>query len=170
MKIFNTDIKVLFLIKTNIFTDKRGFFKEVEKFKVLKKKFIFDCFSFSKKNTLRGLHLQTKKSQAKLITVVHGKILDVVVDLRKKSSTYGKYYSIEISQKSDFSLFIPAGFAHGFLCLSKNCAVYYKCTNYRDQNSEKTIKWNDKNLNINWPIKNPILSKKDAIGINFKDF
>lgn len=170
MKIVNTDIKGLFLIKTNIFTDKRGFFKEVEKFKVLKKKFIFDCFSFSKKNTLRGLHLQTKKSQAKLITVVHGKILDVVVDLRKKSSTYGKYYSIEISQKSDFSLFIPAGFAHGFLCLSKNCAVYYKCTNYRDQNSEKTIKWNDKNLNINWPIKNPILSKKDAIGINFKDF
>jgi len=170
MKIVNTDIKGLFLIKTNIFTDQRGFFKEVEKFKVLKKKFIFDCFSFSKKNTLRGLHLQTKKSQAKLITVVHGKILDVVVDLRKKSSTYGKYYSIEISQKSDFSLFIPAGFAHGFLCLSKNCAVYYKCTNYRDQNSEKTIKWNDKNLNINWPIKNPILSKKDAIGINFKDF
>jgi dTDP-4-dehydrorhamnose 3,5-epimerase len=170
MKIVNTDIKGLFLIKTNIFNDKRGFFKEVEKFKVLKKKFIFDCFSFSKKNTLRGLHLQTKKSQAKLITVVHGKILDVVVDLRKKSSTYGKYYSIEISQKSDFSLFIPAGFAHGFLCLSKNCAVYYKCTNYRDQNSEKTIKWNDKNLNINWPIKNPILSKKDAIGINFKDF
>ena len=170
MKIVNTDIKGLFLIKTNIFNDKRGFFKEVEKFKVLKKKFIFDCFSFSKKNTLRGLHLQTKKSQAKLITVVHGKILDVVVDLRKKSSTYGKYYSIEISQKSDFSLFIPAGFAHGFLCLSKNCAVYYKCTNYRDQNSEKTIRWNDKNLNINWPIKNPILSKKDAIGINFKDF
>ena len=170
MKIVNTDIKGLFLIKTNIFNDKRGFFKEVEKFKVLKKKFIFDCFSFSKKNTLRGLHLQTKKGQAKLITVVHGKILDVVVDLRKKSSTYGKYYSIEISQKSDFSLFIPAGFAHGFLCLSKNCAVYYKCTNYRDQNSEKTIKWNDKNLNINWPIKNPILSKKDAIGINFKDF
>jgi dTDP-4-dehydrorhamnose 3,5-epimerase len=170
MKIVNTDIKGLFLIKTNIFIDKRGFFKEVEKFKVLKKKFIFDCFSFSKKNTLRGLHLQTKKSQAKLITVVHGKILDVVVDLRKKSSTYGKYYSIEISQKSDFSLFIPAGFAHGFLCLSKNCAVYYKCTNYRNQNSEKTIKWNDKNLNIKWPIKNPILSKKDAIGINFKDF
>ena len=170
MKIVNTDIKGLFLIKTNIFTDKRGFFKEVEKFKVLKKKFIFDCFSFSKNNTLRGLHLQTKKSQAKLITVVHGKILDVVVDLRKKSSTYGKYYSIEISQKSDFSLFIPAGFAHGFLCLSKNCAVYYKCTNYRDNKSEKTIKWNDKILNIKWPIKKPILSKKDAQGMNFIDF
>ena len=170
MKTINTKIKGLVLIKTNIFKDKRGFFKEVEKFKILKKKFIFDCFSYSKKNTLRGLHLQTKKSQGKIITVVQGKILDVVVDLRKKSSTYGKHFSIEISHDSDFSIFIPAGFAHGFLCLSKSCAVYYKCTNYRDQNSEKTIKWNDKNLNINWPIKKPVLSPKDSLGINFKDF
>ena len=170
MKIIKTQIKDLILIKTELFRDKRGYFKEVEKFKVLKKKFIFDCFSYSKKNTLRGLHLQTKKSQAKIITVVHGKILDVAVDLRKKSPTYGKYFSIEISDNSDFSIFIPAGFAHGFLCLSKSCAVYYKCTNYRDKKSEKTIKWNDKSLNIKWPIKRPILSKKDALGMNFIDF
>ena len=170
MKIIKTKIKDLVLIKTELFKDKRGFFKEIEKFKVLKKKFIFDCFSYSKKNTLRGLHLQTKKSQAKIITVVHGKILDVVVDLRKKSPNYGKHFSIEISDKSDFSIFIPEGFAHGFLCLSKNCAVYYKCTNYRDKESEKTIKWNDKDLNINWPIKKPILSKKDSLGINFLDY
>ena len=170
MKIIKTQIKDLILIKTELFRDKRGYFKEVEKFKVLKKKFIFDCFSYSKKNTLRGLHLQTNKSQAKIITVVHGKILDVAVDLRKKSPTYGKYFSIEISDNSDFSIFIPTGFAHGFLCLSKNCAVYYKCTNYRDKKSEKTIKWNDKSLNIKWPIKRPILSKKDAIGMNFIDF
>ena len=170
MKIIKTKIKDLVLIKTELFKDKRGFFKEIEKFKVLKKKFIFDCFSYSKKNTLRGLHLQTRKSQAKIITVVHGKILDVVVDLRKKSPNYGKHFSIEISDKSDFSIFIPQGFAHGFLCLSKNCAVYYKCTNYRDKESEKTIKWNDKYLNINWPIKKPILSKKDSLGINFLDY
>ena len=170
MKIIKTQIKDLILIKTELFRDKRGYFKEVEKFKVLKKKFIFDCFSYSKKNTLRGLHLQTNKSQAKIITVVHGKILDVAVDLRKKSPTYGKYFSIEISDNSDFSIFIPTGFAHGFLCLSKNCAVYYKCTNYRDNKSEKTIKWNDKILNIKWPIKKPILSKKDAQGMNFIDF
>ena len=170
MKIIKTQIKDLILIKTELFRDKRGYFKEVEKLKVLKKKFIFDCFSYSKKNTLRGLHLQTNKSQAKIITVVHGKILDVAVDLRKKSPTYGKYFSIEISDNSDFSIFIPAGFAHGFLCLSKNCAVYYKCTNYRDKKSEKTIKWNDKSLNIKWPIKKPILSKKDALGMNFIDF
>jgi len=170
MKIIKTKIKDLVLIKTNIFKDNRGFFKEVEKKNILKKKFVFDCFSYSKRNTLRGLHLQTRKSQAKIITVVQGKILDVVVDLRKKSKTFGKYFSIEISQNSNFSLFIPENFAHGFLCLSKICGVYYKCTNYRDKKSETTIKWNDEDLNINWPIKKPILSKKDKLGLSFRDF
>ena len=170
MKVIKTKIKGLVLIKTNIYKDKRGFFKEIEKQSLLKKKFIFDCFSFSKKNTLRGLHLQTKKSQAKIITVVHGKILDVVVDLRKNSKTYGKYFSIQMSENSDFSLFIPENFAHGFLCLSKNCSIYYKCTNYRDKNSETTIIWNDKKLDIKWPVKNPILSKKDKMGLKFENF
>ena len=170
MKIVKTKIKDLVIIKTNIYKDSRGFFKEVEKHKILKKRFIFDCFSFSKKNTLRGLHLQKKKSQAKIITVVHGTILDVVVDLRKNSKTYGKYFSIKISNDSNYSIYIPPGFAHGFLCLSKSCAVYYKCTNYRDKNSEQTIKWNDKDLKIKWPIKNPILSRKDKMGIEFKEF
>ena len=170
MKIIKTKIKDLVIIKTNVYKDNRGFFKEIEKSKILKKKFIFDCFSYSKKNTLRGLHLQTKKSQAKIITVVQGKILDVVVDLRKNSKTYGKHFSIKLSYDSNFSIYIPPNFAHGFLCLSKNCAVYYKCTNYRNKNSEKTIKWNDKKLNIKWPIKKPILSKKDKMGIEFSAF
>ena len=170
MKIIKTKIKGLVLLSTNIYKDRRGFFKEVEKEKILKKKFVFDCFSYSKKNTLRGLHLQTKNSQAKIVTVVQGKILDVVVDLRKKSKTYGKYFSIRISQDSNFSIYIPENFAHGFLCLSKECAVYYKCTKYRDKNSETTIKWNDNKLNIRWPIRRPILSEKDKQGIKFDDF
>ena len=170
MKIIKTKIKDLILLKTDVHKDNRGFFKEVEKNRILKKKFVFDCFSYSKKNTLRGLHLQTSKSQAKIITVVQGKILDVVVDLRKKSKTFGKYFAVEISQNSNFSLFIPENFAHGFLCLSKNCGVYYKCSNYRDKKSETTIKWNDKSLNIKWPVKKPILSKKDKMGLNFKEF
>ena len=170
MKLIKTKIKNLLIVKTNIYKDHRGFFKEVEKSRILKKKFIFDCVSFSKKNTLRGLHLQKENSQAKLITVVHGKILDVVVDLRKKSKTYGKYFSIEMSYKSDFSLFIPEGFAHGFMCLSKTCTVYYKCTNYRHQKSEITLKWNDKDLKIKWPIKKPILSKKDKNGMSFAEY
>ena len=170
MKLIKTKIKNLLIVKTNIYKDHRGFFKEVEKSRILKKKFIFDCVSFSKKNTLRGLHLQTKNSQAKIVTVVQGKILDVVVDLRKKSKTYGNYFSIRISHDSNFSIYIPENFAHGFLCLSKECAVYYKCTKYRDKNSETTIKWNDNKLNIKWPIRRPILSEKDKQGIKFDDF
>ncbi len=170
MKIVKTSIKDLILLKTNIFKDKRGFFKEVQKSKILKKKFIFDCFSFSKKNILRGLHIQRNKSQAKFITVVSGEIFDVAVDLRKNSKTYGKYYSVRIGQKSNFSLYIPEGFAHGFLCLSKTCALYYKNSNYRDKNSETTIKWDDRDLKIKWPISKPILSEKDRQGISFSEF
>ena len=99
--------------------------------------------------------------------MVQGKILDVVVDLRKKSKTFGKHFSIKMSHNSNFSLYIPAGFAHGFICLTKKCAVYYKCTNYRNKKSEITIKWNDKDLKIKWPTKRPILSKKDKQGIPF---
>ena len=170
MKKIKTKLKGLLIIKTTIYKDNRGFFKEVEKEKILKKKFIFDCFSFSKKNTLRGLHIQRNKPQAKIITVGQGKILDVVVDLRKKSKTFGKHFSIIISQDSDFSLYIPEGFAHGFMCLSKSCVIYYKCTNYRDKQSEVTIKWNDKDLKIKWPSKKPILSKKDTKGISVSEY
>ena len=126
--------------------------------------------SFSKKNVLRGLHIQTKKPQAKIITVTHGKIFDVAVDLRKKSRTFGRYVSVIITDKSDFSFFIPQGFAHGFVCLSEKCTVNYKCSNYRDVNSEKTLKWNDQTIKIKWPIREPILSKKDMNGISLKLF
>ena len=169
MKIVKTKIKGLLILKTAIYKDKRGFFKEVVKEKILNKKFIFDCLSYSKKNILRGLHMQLKKPQAKLITVVRGKILDVVVDLRKNSKTFGKTFKIEISENSNFSLFIPGGFAHGFLCLSRECMIYYRCSNYRNKNSEKTVQWNDKKLKIKWPIKKPILSPKDKIGLTFNE-
>ena len=114
------------------------------------------------------MHIQTKKSQAKIITVTHGKIFDVAVDLRKKSKTFGKYFSIIISDKSDFSFYIPAGFAHGFICLSQKCTVNYKCSNYRDPKSEKTLRWNDKYVKIKWPRKKPILSDKDKNGLDLK--
>jgi len=120
--------------------------------------------SFSKKGVLRGLHIQIERSQAKIITVTHGKVLDVAVDLRKKSKTFGKYFSIVISDKSDFSFYIPEGFAHGFLCLSENCTLNYKCSEYRHQKSETTLKWDDKSVNIKWPIKKPLLSIKDQNG------
>ena len=170
MKLENVKIKGLKLIKSKIYKDKRGFLREVYKNKILKDKFIFDVMSYSKKNVLRGLHIQIQKSQAKVITVTHGKILDVVVDLRKKSKTFGNYFSIVISQDSEFSFYIPKGFAHGFLCLSKNCTVNYRCSQYRHKKSETTLQWNDKNVGIKWPIKKPILSIKDQNGKNLSYF
>lgn len=171
MIIKKTKIPGPLLIKTKIYSDKRGFLKETFKNNLLKKElFPFDVMSYSKKNVLRGLHIQTSNSQAKIITVTHGKIFDVVVDLRPKSKNFGKYISLIISKKSDFSFYIPSGFAHGFLCLSKDCTINYKCSNYRDQKSEKTLIWNDKNLKINWPTKRPILSKKDTKGFDLSFF
>ena len=158
------------VLKTKIFNDNRGFLKETFQNKVINKKFPFDIMSFSKKNVLRGLHLQTVNSQAKLITVTYGKIFDVAVDLRKNSKTFGKYVSIIISHNDSFSFYIPEGFAHGFVCLSKTCTVNYKCSNYRHAKSERTISWDDKNINIKWPIKKPILSVKDKNGLSLIDY
>jgi len=170
VRLLLTKIKDIKKVKTKIFKDKRGFFKEIYKNKILKKKFIFDVMSYSKKGVLRGLHIQTKFPQAKLITVTSGKIMDVAVDLRKNSKSFGKYYSTIISQDSDFSLFIPEGFAHGFLCLSQTCTINYKCSEYRDKKSEKTLRWDDEQTNIKWLIKKPILSFKDKNGKNLDFF
>ena len=171
MKLLNIKINGPKILKTKIFFDNRGFFKEVYKKNILKGiDFPFDVMSFSKKNVLRGLHLQTTKTQAKIITVTHGKIFDVAVDLRKKSKTFGKYVGLTISDKDDFSFYIPRGFAHGFLCLSKTCTINYKCSQYRNEKSEKTLSWNDKDVKIKWPVKKPILSKKDKNALNLSNF
>ena len=114
--------------------------------------------------------MQTKKSQDKLITCLKGKILDVAVDLRKNSQTFGKYHKVIISEKNSKSFFIPKGFAHGFLGLDKENIVLYSCSNYRFPKYEKIIKWNDKDLRIKWGIKKPILSKRDQNAQNFADF
>ena len=171
MKLLKTKINGPLLLKSKIYIDRRGYFKEVYRKNILKNlDFPFDIMSFSKKNALRGLHTQTISPQAKIITVTHGKILDVAVDLRKNSKTFGKCVQIIISDKDDFSFYIPKNFAHGFLCLSKECTVNYKCSEYRNEKSETTINWSDKDINIKWPIKKPILSKKDANGISLIDF
>ena len=171
MKLIKTKIPGPLIIKTKIYNDKRGFLKETFRNNLFKNiKFPFDIMSSSKKKVLRGLHIQTDKSQAKIITVTHGKIFDVAVDLRKNSKTFGKYVSLIISENSDFSFYIPKGFAHGFLCLSKKCTVNYKCSEYRHSKYEKTLSWNDPKINIKWPILNPILSEKDKEGLNLHYF
>jgi len=170
MKIYKTKFKDLLIFKSQNFNDPRGFLREIALEKYLDKKLIFTLVSKSKKNVLRGLHMQKKKMQGKYVSVLKGKILDVVVDMRKNLNTYGKYYKIVLSEKNATSIYIPPGFFHGFLALGKENIVLYSCTNYRNEKSETTLAWNDKDLKIKWPIKNPILSKKDRNGMSFKSF
>ena len=138
--------------------------------KEIKKKFTFNVFSSSKKNVIRGLHFQNKKPQGKFVSVIKGKIIDVAVDIRKNSKTYGKHFKIILSDKNGTSLFIPEGFAHGFAGIDKENLVVYSLTNYRYQKGERGIMWNDKDLKIDWGIKKPIISLKDKRNITFQDY
>ena len=169
MKIHKTKFTNLLVFKSKNFFDNRGYFRELALEKKIKKKLIFTVMSKSKKNVLRGLHMQKKLKQGKYISCLKGEILDVVVDCRKKSKTFGKHFKIILSEKNCKSIYIPPGFLHGFLGLGKENIVIYGCTNYRDQKSEIGVSWNDKDLKINWNIKSPILSKKDTQNLKFKD-
>lgn len=160
----------LIVFKNKKYIDKRGYFKEILQEKIIKKKFPFLVMSFSRKGVIRGLHLQTNNPQGKYITVIKGKIYDIAVDLRKKSKTYGKKYKFILSEKDNKSLYIPPGFAHGFQAMEDENYIIYNCTKYRDSNSEISIKYNDTDLNIKWPLKNIILSEKDLKAINLRDY
>ena len=170
MKKIKTNIKGLIILKGKTFYDARGFLRETFKKKIIKKNLIFTIISKSNKNVLRGLHLQTKNAQDKYISVLKGKILDIAVDLRKNSKTFGKHFKLIISEKNSKSFFIPKGFAHGFLGLDKENIVLYGCTNYRSKNHEVSLLWNDPDLKINWGVKKPILSSKDNNAITLKRF
>ena len=171
MKIQSTKFKDLKVIFSKVHKDLRGSFREVFKKKFFKSKnFVFTCVSKSKKNVLRGMHLQTKNGQGKYLTVLKGEILDVCIDLRKNSKTLGKYFAINISDKNGISVYIPPGFAHGFLGLKNENIISYHCTNYRSKKHEIGINWNDEDIKIKWPIKKPMLSKKDKKNISFKDY
>ena len=169
MKLITNKFKGLLVIENQRFVDRRGFFREILVEKKLKKKFPFNVISSSKKNVIRGLHYQINKPQGKFISVAKGKILDVAVDLRKNSKTFGKHFKIVLSEKNCKSIYIPEGFAHGFSSLAKENIIIYSCTNYRNKNGERGILWNDKSLNINWRVKNPIVSKKDKNNPRFKN-
>ena len=171
MKIISTNFSDLKVIQSKNYRDSRGFFKEDFKQKFFKsKKFVFGCTSRSNKNVMRGLHLQTKFPQGKYISILKGAILDVAVDLRKKSKTYGKHFKIILSDNNAKSLFIPEGFAHGFLGLKNENIIHYLCTNYRSAKHEIGLIWNDKDLKIKWPIKNPVISKKDKNNLTFLEY
>ncbi len=176
MKIIATAIPDLLIIQPAIFTDNRGLFFEAYNKKALEKKgiyidFIQDNQSTSHKNVVRGLHFQQPPfAQGKLIRVIAGAVLDVAVDIRKASPFYGKHVMVQLNAKENTMFWVPAGFAHGFVALEEQTILHYKINNYYNKDSEGTLLWNDKDLNINWNISNPIVSEKDMMGTAFKDF
>lgn len=161
-----TEIPGLIVIKPKLFGDSRGFFfesfrKDLANEYGINEDFVQDNCSRSVKNTLRGLHYQLEQMQAKLVTCTRGTVLDVVLDIRKSSPTFGKHFTIELSDENHYQLFIPKGLAHGFSVLSDVADFSYKCSDYYLPSAEKGIFWNDSDLGINWKVEHPILSEKD---------
>ena len=161
-------IEIPKIIKANCYYDKRGYLQEIYLKKNLKKNFKFSLITFSRRNVFRGFHFQSKNQQVKLIYLVKGSILDIVIDLRRRSNNFGKAYRFKLREKN--ILYIPKGFAHGYLSLSAENVLLYYMTNYRDAKNENGIVWNDKNLKIKFPVKKLIISKKDKKLNTFDEF
>ncbi|TAH39198.1 MAG: dTDP-4-dehydrorhamnose 3,5-epimerase [Bacteroidetes bacterium] len=176
MKFKTTEIKGLILVEPSVFEDERGHFMEFYNSRTFQAngidvEFVQDNLSHSKKGVIRGLHFQEQPfEQGKLVRVAHGSALDVVLDLRKDSPTFGQTYSLILSAENNFMLWIPAGFAHGFEALSDDVVFIYKVTKYYNQSSEKGIRYNDPELNIKWQTKEPIVSKKDSVLPTLKEY
>ena len=173
MNIIQTPLKDLLVIEPKVFKDDRGHFfeswnKEIFEKQGLKLDFVQDNQSLSSKGVLRGLHFQNPPyAQGKLVRVIQGSVIDVAVDIRKNSPTYGEYFSIKLSGKNKTSMWIPPGFAHGFVTLEDDTIFSYKCTAVYNKESEGSIFWNDKDLNIDWGVQNPIISEKDDFSPTF---
>ena len=176
MEVDKTPIEGLLVIKPKIFYDNRGCFFESWNTASFKKigidyNFVQDNQSVSNKGVLRGLHFQNPPfAQGKLVRVLRGSVLDVAVDIRKKSKTYGQHFSIKLSEENSAMFWIPPGFAHGFISLEDNTIFSYKCTQFYNQSYEGSLNWSDKKLDIDWKVNNPIVSEKDNLGVCFSDF
>ena len=170
MKIYKTKIKDLLVIKQKNNIDSRGSLRETYNKKLLNKKFIFEYCTTSKKNILRGFHFQSKFQQAKYVNVLKGKILDVVIDLRKRSKTFGKTFKIILSKENAIGLFIPRGFAHAYYSFEEENIIYYKLDNFYKPKYEHGIIHNDKKIKIKWPKRKMIVSKKDKKLKSFQNF
>jgi len=175
LKVIKTEIAGLLILEPNVFNDDRGFFFEsyskqrYEKF-CISDDFVQDNISRSKRGTVRGLHYQIgEKAQGKLCQVLDGEVLDVAVDIRFNSPTFGKYFSIILNSETKTQLWIPAGFAHGFSVLSDEAIFSYKCTNYYSKAHERSILFSDTDLNIDWKIEHPTVSEKDLNAAKFKE-
>lgn len=176
MRVEQFEIPDLKLIHPNVFEDPRGYFFESYNHSRfidagINDHFVQDNQSLSQAGVLRGLHFQTGDfAQSKLVRVIKGAVLDVAVDIRAGSPTYGKHLAVELNEQNKSMLYVPIGFAHGFLTLTDDTIFSYKCGNVYNKASEMGIMWNDPDLNIDWKIENPLLSEKDQVNLNFKDF
>jgi dTDP-4-dehydrorhamnose 3,5-epimerase len=177
MTVEKLNIEGLLVIHPRRFSDSRGYFFET--FNAMKYseilgdsvRFVQDNVSVSKKNVLRGLHFQAPPAaQGKLVSVLQGKVIDVAVDLRQKSETYGQHVAIELSSENGIQFWIPKGFAHGFAALEEDTVFSYKCTEFYSPENEFTIIWDDSELSVDWGLDNPIVSEKDSLGIDFTTF
>ena len=176
MKVVKTSIPDLFIIKPTVYEDHRGYFFESYNKQVflgngIDQNFVQDNESMSGNGVLRGLHFQKPPfAQGKLVRVMQGSVLDVAVDIRKKSPTYGHWASVVLSQENKWMYWVPPGFAHGFVTLEEHTIFFYKCTNVYNKESEGSLAWNDPDLNIDWQIDNPILAEKDRKAPFLKGF
>jgi dTDP-4-dehydrorhamnose 3,5-epimerase len=163
------------LLKPRRFSDDRGYFSELYQDKTylqagLSQSFVQDNMSSSHEGVLRGMHFQWPQPQAKLVSVLAGRVFDVAVDIRIGSPHFGQWYGVELSAENGHQLFIPEGFAHGFCALSSNTILVYKCSDYYSPQTEKTLIWNDRDIGIEWPISTPRLSDKDQKGRRLSEF
>ena len=174
MKVHPTSIADALILEPKVFEDERGFFLESYSERTfpeigIPERFVQDNHSCSKRGVLRGLHYQVEKAQGKLVRVVSGEVLDVFVDLRRSSPTFGRWHGVKLSGENRLVAWIPAGFAHGFYVLSDNAHVLYKSTEFYYPELERTILWNDPEIGIEWGTTNPLLSEKDQRGTLFRD-
>lgn len=176
MQVEKTTLNDLVLIKPKVFPDERGYFYEAFNAKIfadkgLNVKFVQDNISMSQKGVLRGIHFQNPPfAQGKLVQVLRGSVLDVALDLRKESPSYGKHFSYVLSAENKTQIYVPEGFGHGFVTLEDNTLFSYKCSNFYNKESEGAILWNDPELGIDWQIDQPIISTKDQKAQLFSDF
>ncbi len=174
LKVEKSDLEGVLLIQPVVHSDPRGrFFESFQKERYreigVKEEFVQDNQSVSLKNTIRGLHYRSAPEQSKLVRVIRGEVFDVVVDIRKKSPTYGQWRGYTLSDTNYLQVYIPAGFAHGFCVLSETAEFLYKVSEYYSAEKEKGILWNDSDINVDWPTANPILSEKDKTNPALKD-
>ena len=174
MKITRCDIAGLLIIEPKVFGDARGFFLETwheHRYREagLDLHFVQDNVSSSRRGTIRGMHFQNPKAQAKLVWVMDGEVFDVAVDLRRSSPTFGRWHGLNLSSQNQLQFYVPPGFAHGFAVLGETAVFTYKCTEFYSPKDELTLSWDDPDIGVKWPFSDPVLSEKDKNGVRLKD-